>query len=72
MSMKLEDYKEILEDVAPEISDVIESTFLEASRVMSPTGLQEYMDGAKTLSNLGRGPGVVISYLHEIDRRAHL
>ena len=66
MSMKLEDYEDILEDVAPEIRDVMESTFQEASRVMSPTGLQEYMDGAKTLSNLGRGPGVVISYLQEM------
>lgn len=66
MSMKLEDYKEILEDVAPEIRDVMESTFQEASRVMSPPGLQEYMDGAKTLSNLGRGSGIVISYLQEM------
>ncbi|MDH5516657.1 MAG: nitric oxide reductase activation protein NorD [Gammaproteobacteria bacterium] len=66
MSMKLEDYQEILHDVAPEIRDVMESTFQEASRVMSPSGLQEYMDGAKSLSNLGRGSGVVISYLQEM------
>ena len=66
MSMKLEDYEDSLADVAPEIRDVMEATFQEASRVMSPTGLQEYMDGAKTLSNLGRGSGVVISYLQEM------
>ncbi|MBL1274559.1 MAG: nitric oxide reductase activation protein NorD [Ectothiorhodospiraceae bacterium] len=66
MSIKLEDYEEFLIDVAPEIREVLESTFQEASRVMSPTGLQEYMDGAKTLANLGRGSGVVISYLQEM------
>ncbi len=66
MSMKLEDYEDLLADVAPEIRDVLESTFQEASRVMSPTGLQTYMDGAKTLCNLGRGSGVVISYLQEM------
>lgn len=66
MSMKLEDYEDSLADVAPEIRDVMEATFQEASRVMSPTGLQEYMDGARTLSNLGRGSGVVISYLQEM------
>lgn len=66
MSMKLEDYQDILEDVAPEVIEVLESTFQEASRVMSPTGLQEYMDGAKSLCNLGRGSGVVISFLQEI------
>ena len=66
MSIKLEDYEEFLADAAPEIRNVLESTFQEASRVMSPTGLQEYMDGAKTLCNLGRGHGVVVSYLQEM------
>jgi hypothetical protein len=66
MSIKLEDYEEFLSEAAPEIRDVLDSTFLEASRVMSPMGLQEYMDGAKALSNLGRGSGVVISYLQEM------
>ena len=66
MSMKLEDYEEFLTEAAPEIRGVLESTFQEASRVMSPTGLQEYMDGAKSLCNLGRGHGVVVSYLQEM------
>lgn len=66
MSIKLEDYSEFLAEAAPEIRDVLESTFQEASRVMSPTGLQEYMDGAKSLCNLGRGTDVVISYLQEM------
>jgi len=66
MSMKLEDYEEFLAEAAPEIRGVLESTFQEASRVMSPTGLQEYMDGAKSLCNLGRGHGVVVSYLQEM------
>ncbi|VAW66811.1 Rubisco activation protein CbbO, partial [hydrothermal vent metagenome] len=66
MSIKLEDYEEFLNEAAPEIRDVLESTFQEASRVMSPTGLQEYMDGAKSLCNLGRGASVVISYLQEM------
>ncbi len=66
MSIKLEDYEDFLNEAAPEIRDVLESTFQEASRVMSPTGLQEYMDGAKSLCNLGRGANVVISYLQEM------
>ncbi len=66
MSIKLEDYEEQLQDVAPEVHDVLKSTFQEASRVMSPAGLQEYLDGAKALCNLGRGPDVVISYLQEM------
>ncbi|MDQ6978264.1 MAG: VWA domain-containing protein, partial [Ghiorsea sp.] len=64
--IKLEDYQDTLQDVAPEIKDVLQSTFQEASRVMSPVGLQTYLDGAKTLINLGRGNDVVISYLQEM------
>jgi nitric oxide reductase activation protein len=66
VAIKLEDYDEALRDAAPEIRDVLEATFQEASRVMSPAGLEEYMDGAKALSNLGRGSGVVTTYLQEI------
>ena len=42
MSIKLEDYEEFLKEAAPEVRDVLESTFQEASRVMSPAGLQIY------------------------------
>jgi len=66
MSIKLEDYEAYFEDHAPEVKDVLTSSFQEAARVMSPAGLETYLDGAKTLSNLGRGSGIVISYIQEI------
>ncbi|MET0024176.1 MAG: nitric oxide reductase activation protein NorD [Sedimenticola sp.] len=66
MSIKLEDYEEYLEDIAPEIRDVLEGTFQEAARVMSPAGLQDYLEGAKGLCGLGRGKDLVISYLQEM------
>ena len=66
MSIKLEDYEEQLKDVAPEVRDVLHGTFQEAARVMSPTGLQDYMEGARGLCNLGRGKDLVISYLQEM------
>jgi len=66
MSIKIEDYEDFLTDAAPEVRSVLEGTFQEASRVMSPTGLQEYLDGAKSLCNLGRGHDVVICYLQEM------
>lgn len=66
MSIHLEDYEDFLQETAPEVRDVLESSFHEAARVMSPAGLQEYMDGAKGLCNLGRGSGVVVTYLQEM------
>lgn len=66
MAIKLEDYEEYLHDFAPEIHDILEGTFQEAARVMSPAGLQSYLEGAKSLSNLGRGKDLVICYLQEM------
>ena len=65
MSIKLEDYEEFLEKV-PAIRDVLEGTFHEAAHIMSPAGLEDYMDGAKALYNLGRGSDLVITYLQEM------
>jgi len=66
MSIKLEDYEDMLQDVAHEVRDVLKDSFLEASHVMSPVGLQTYLEGAKGLINLGRGNDLVISYLQQM------
>lgn len=63
MAIKLEDYQAYLQDTAPEIRDMLEGSFSEAAHVMSPTGLQNYLEGAKGLYNLRRGKDLVISYL---------
>lgn len=66
MSINLEDYEEQLQGVAPEVRDVLGSTFQEAARIMSPTGLESYMTGAKALCNLGRGSDLVVTYLQNM------
>jgi len=63
MSVNIEDYREALEAVDPRIHDVLEATFQDAARVMSPRGLSNWMEGARALSQLGRGAGLVISYI---------
>lgn len=66
MSISLKDYEDEIKDLAPEVRAVLEASFQEASRVMSPAGLQTYLDGGKALCNLGRGSDLVISYLQEM------
>lgn len=65
-SINLEDYAEALQDLAPEVREVLEGTFQEASRIMSPAGLEAYLDGAKALARLGRGQDLVTTYLQEM------
>lgn len=66
MSISLKDYEDEVKDLAPEVRNVLESSFLEASRVMSPAGLETYLEGGRVLCNLGRGTDLVISYLQEM------
>ncbi len=63
MSIQLEDYREYLERVDPHVKDTLEASFHEAGRVMSPGGLRNYIEGARALSELGRGTELVISYI---------
>ncbi|HAD31598.1 MAG TPA: VWA domain-containing protein, partial [Methylophaga sp.] len=66
MSVNLDDYREQLEKIAPELVHTLDSTFQDAARIMSPAGLQEYMEGAKGLAELGRGKGLVVAFLEDI------
>lgn len=66
MTIELREYESELASVAPEVREVLEGTFHEAARLMSPAGLHDYLEGAKGLSKLGRGSDLVISYLQEM------
>ncbi|GAB4351243.1 MAG: hypothetical protein Kow006_15030 [Gammaproteobacteria bacterium] len=66
MSVELDDYREELIGAAPELADTLDATFHEAARVMSPAGLKDYLDGARGMVNLGKGPELLITYLDEM------
>lgn len=66
MTINLKDYEEEIKNLAPEVRSVLESSFVDASRVMSPAGLEAYLEGGKALCNLGRGTDLVVSYLQEM------
>ncbi|OAD22634.1 hypothetical protein THIOM_001552, partial [Candidatus Thiomargarita nelsonii] len=40
MSVNLEDYREILEKISPDVQDTLEASFAEAAHFMSPGGLR--------------------------------
>ena len=66
MTLDLDDYREAMQDAGPAVLDALDSVYQEASRVMSPAGLHDYLEGAKGLTKLGRGHDIVISYLEEM------
>ncbi|QKT04220.1 VWA domain-containing protein [Ectothiorhodospiraceae bacterium 2226] len=66
MSIHLEDYSEILEDLGEHAADVLRGAWHEATRVFSPYGLKTYyLEGARGLHSLGRGSDIVIAFIEE-------
>lgn len=63
MSVDLREYHEQLDALDPRVRNTLEASFAEAARVMTPQGLHNWLEGAKGLSQLGRGNELVITYI---------
>ena len=50
----------------PEHRQALESSYHEAARVMSPRGLQNYVEGIRAMRNMGRGEDLVLTYIQEM------
>ncbi|BAV34698.1 von Willebrand factor A [Sulfuricaulis limicola] len=66
MSINLDEYKDQLEQLDPHVRDTLAASFHEAARVMSPQGLHNWLEGAKGLSQLGRGNDLVVTYIQSM------
>ena len=65
MSVKLEDYQELLEGLPQEAKQVLHSSWVEATKAFSARGLDNYLKAASAINQLGRGAGLVIAWLEE-------
>jgi hypothetical protein len=63
MTVDLKEYHAQLDALDPHVRTTLEASFAEAARVMSPQGLHNWLEGAKGLSQLGRGNELVITYI---------
>ena len=66
MSVDLKEYHTQLDALDPRVRGTLEASFSEAARVMSPQGLHNWLEGAKGLSQLGRGNELVITYIQSM------
>jgi len=63
MSLSLEYHAELLEELGANAAEVLQSSWYEAARVFSPQGLENYVQGARALKNLGRSGELVITFI---------
>ncbi len=70
MSIKLEDYAELLEDLSPHSRDALNVSWHDATKVFSPRGLDNYLKGVSAIRSLGRGDSLVETWINEAPRVA--
>ncbi|WP_018937832.1 MULTISPECIES: nitric oxide reductase activation protein NorD [unclassified Thioalkalivibrio] len=66
MSIHLEEYQDLLEDLGGQAAEVLEASWQEATRAFSTGGLKRYyLEGARSLHSLGRGSEMVVAFVQE-------
>ena len=63
MSVNLDDYKDLVEALSPDSQEALRATWVEATKICSPRGLDNYLKGAMALKSLGRGCDLVVAWL---------
>ncbi|MFE8034304.1 nitric oxide reductase activation protein NorD, partial [Thiohalocapsa marina] len=66
MSIEFTDYVQCLDENDHEHREALESAYHEAQRVMSPRGLQNYLEGMRAMCSMGRGQDLVLTYVQEM------
>ncbi len=67
MSIDFSEYVSCIDfEDAHEHREALESAYHEAARVMSPRGLQNYLEGMRAMCSLGRGQDLVLTYVQEM------
>ncbi|MCG6868989.1 MAG: nitric oxide reductase activation protein NorD [Gammaproteobacteria bacterium] len=66
MSIDFNEYVTCLDPDDHEHLEALESSYHEAQRVMSPRGLQNYLEGMRAMCTMGRGQDLVLTYVQEM------
>jgi len=70
MSIDFAEYVSCLNEEDHTHLEALESSYHEAARVMSPRGLQNYLEGMRAMCTMGRGQDLVLTYVQEMPRVA--
>lgn len=63
MSINLDDYAELLENLSPHSRDALHANWHDATKVFSPRGLDTYLKGVAAIRGLGKGDTLVEAWI---------
>jgi hypothetical protein len=70
MHAELAEYLECIDPEDLANLEAVEASWLEAQRIMSPQGLENYLVGIKAMCTLGKGQDLVLTYVQEMPQVA--
>ncbi len=65
MSIQLDDYAELLESLSDHSRAALNANWHEATKVLSPRGLDNYLKGVSAIRGLGRGDSLVETWIEQ-------
>ncbi len=68
MSIDFSQYISCLNQGSQDHRAALESSYQEAARVMSPRGLQNYLEGMRAMCGMGRGQDLVLAFVQELPK----
>jgi hypothetical protein len=66
MSVNIGDYTELINDLSENHRQLLQAQWLEAARVLSPRGLDNWLKSANALHRMGRGGDIITAWLSDI------
>ncbi|HEY5764070.1 MAG TPA: nitric oxide reductase activation protein NorD [Rhodocyclaceae bacterium] len=66
MSVNLKDYAELIEELPENHRQLLEAEWVEAVRILSPRGLDNWLKSAIALQRMGRGSDIVVAWIEEV------
>jgi hypothetical protein len=66
MSVNLSDYAELADELPENHRQLLEAEWIEAARVLSPRGLDNWLKSALALQRMGRGGDIVAAWIEEV------
>ncbi len=63
MAINLKDYQELIDTLSPEVQESLRAAWLEATKVLSARGLDNYLKGAAAIGSLGKGDTLVATWI---------
>ena len=63
MAINIEEYQEVLDEFPEDAVELLKTSWVEATKTFSPSGLETYLTGALAIKSMARSSDIVLTFL---------